>query len=217
MDLPRYQQFTPEQRAKFGPPRAAQVLDCEHHVYLSPFIYDNVEVSDFYEIDPGKGIEFKADTGRLTINSEKPITTVTVVGSACYSHGYNICEWWDPGQNIDNLKDQLVKRQRVDNLHGIHPSIFFQIMLQTFPGLTYKDIDLGITDPVDCIKKFSEQYYESVHLGFYENTARFRIGPPYPNAVTIRSGCKLPEVPGLDDMQPKADYAIRVVDLTVMR
>jgi len=32
-------------------------------VYQTPFMYDNVEVGDFYEIDVMKGIEFKADTG----------------------------------------------------------------------------------------------------------------------------------------------------------
>jgi hypothetical protein len=110
----------------------------------------------------------------------------------------------------------LVKRQRIDNLNGIHPSIFMQLMMNTFPGLTYRDVDIVLMNYLECLKAYSEGYYEPVHLGFYENTAHFRIGPPYPNSVTIRSGCILPEVPGMK-FQPRADYAIRLVDVTVLK
>lgn len=42
-----------------------------------------MEVGNFYEIDPAKGSEFKADEGFLTIQEETPILAVTVVGSGC--------------------------------------------------------------------------------------------------------------------------------------
>jgi len=217
MELPLYKTFTQEQIEQFGPVRKPQVLQTRRHVYTTPFMYDNVEVGDFYEIDPTKGIEFKADTGFLTITEEKPILAVTVVGSGCTPKGYNICEWWDEGESIDNMKDQLVKRQRVDNLNGTHPSIWCQLLMGTFPGLTFKTVSDGqMKNAVDCLKKLSDGYYEGLYMGFYENTAFFRVGPPYPHKVTIRSGCKVPEDPGTALERYPADYAIRVVETTVI-
>ena len=216
MDLPLHKDFSGAQVEQFGPHAQCEVLTAKQHVYSTPFMYDNVDVGDFYEIDPTKGIEFKADTGYLTVREERPIVAVSVVGSGCYARGYNICEWWDEGESVDAMRDQLVKRQRVDDLNGIHPSIFFQLMMRTFPGLTYRDVDLEIMNYIECLRAYSEGYHETVHLGFYENTAHFRIGPPYPKSVTIRSGCLLPEVPGLE-MQRRADYAVRVVDVTVLK
>jgi len=216
MSLPLYRSISREQAAAFGPSALANVFECEQHVYSAPFLYGNVRAGDFYEIDPAKGIEFKADSGFLTIREERPIAAVAVVGSGCYARGYNICEWWDEGECVDRLRNQLVKRLRIDNLNSIHPSIFMQFLMQTFPGLTYRDVDLVLMNHIECLKAYSEAYYEPMHLGFYENTAYFRIGPPYPDTVTIRCGCLLPEVPGLP-FQPRADYAIRVVDVTVLK
>jgi len=210
--------FTEEHIKRFGPVREYEVLSTERHVYTAPFMYQNVEVGDFYEIDPDKGIEFKADDGFLTIEENKPIVAVTVVGSGCTQGGYNICEWWDEGETIDNMKNQLVKRQRVDNLNGTHPSIWSQLLMKTFPGLTFDDIaPEEIKDAVDCLKKLSLRYYEGYYMGFYENTAYFRIGPPYPHKVTIRSGCKATEDPGTSIERYPADYAIRVVETTVVK
>jgi hypothetical protein len=216
MQLPLYQSITEEQKKQFGSSGRHEVLATERHVYTSPFMYDNVKMGDFYEIDPTKGVELKADTGYITIAEDKPIVAVTVVGGGCYAQGYNICEWWSEEETIDNLKDQLVKRQRIDHLNGIHPSIFMQLMINTFPGLTYRDVAPGeITGPADCLKKYTDGYYGDIHLGFYENTALFKAGPPYPHKVTIRGGCMLPEVPGMN-YQPRADYAFRVVETTVI-
>lgn len=221
MELTLHKGFTEEQIKQFGPLKGKhEVLETERHVYFCPFMYPNVEVGDFYEIDPDKGIEFKADTGFVTIKEDKSIVAVNVVGSGCYSKGYNICEWWPDGESIDNMANQLVKRQRIDNLNGIHPSVFMTLLgatKQISDGLTYRDIDSGIKDPVDCLKKFTENYYDSIHLGFYENTACFRIGSPYAHKVTIRSGCMLPEVPGMRDVQQRADYAVRIVEIIVIK
>ncbi len=217
MELTLYRGFTEEQIKTYGPMGNHHVIsETERHVYTTPFMYQNVEVGDFYEIDPTKGIEFKADDG--IIREDNPIIAVTVVGSGCTPKGYNICEWWDEGESIDTLKDQLVKRQRIDDLNGTHPSIWSQLILGTFPGLKFDDVAPGeMLGAVDCLKKLSDGYYGGFYMGFYENTAYFRIGPPYPHKVTIRCGCKVPEDVGTSIESYPGDYAIRLVEILVMK
>ena len=221
MELPLFKDFTEEQYKQFGPAKKDhEVLETERHVYCCPFMYPNVEVGDFYEIDPDKGIEFKADDGFITIKSEKPIVEVNVVGSACTPGGYNIVEWWAEGESIDNMTNQLVKRQRIDGLNGTHPAIWTQLLIGHIKGLTFNDISDGdVTGPVDCLKKLSDGYYEGVFMGYYENTATFRIGEvdSYPNKITVRSGCKGVEDPGTSIARYPADYAIRIVELVVVK
>lgn len=218
MELPLYKSFTDEQRKQFGPhQRAPEQFATKRRVYATPFMYDNVDVGDFYEIDPTKGIEFKADTGFLAVEEDAPIVGVTVIGSGCVPGGYNICEWWDDGESIDNMTNQLVKRQRVDHLNGTHPSIWSQLLMGTFPGLTFKDVAGDeMKGPVDCLKKLTDGYYGGYFMGFYENTVYFRVGPPQPRKVTIRSGCKVTEDPGISIARYPGDYAIRVVETTVI-
>ena len=217
MNLPLYEGFADEQRKELGPNRKAVVLTTERHVYESPFMYDNLKVGDFYEVDRTKGIEFKADTGFITIEEDKPIVAVTVVGSGCTPRGYNICEWWGEGETIENMKDQLVKRQRVDNLNGTHPSIWSKILMGVAAGRTFDNVSGGdIKDVVEGLKKLSDGFYEGFYLGFYENTAYFRVGPPYPRKVTIRCGCKVPEDPGTSIGRYPGDYAVRIVETTVI-
>jgi len=225
VDLTLWPGFTEEQRRQFGPVREREVLTTRRHVYHSPFMYDNVDVGSFYEIDRTKGIEFKADDGLLTIREDGPICAVDVVGSGCTPGGYNICEWWDEGESLDTIQDQLVKRQRVDGLNGIHPSIWCQLLMRTFKNVAHlggRDLSFDdiapeeMRDDVDCLRKLSLGYYQGVDMSFYENTAHFRIGPPYPKSVTIRCGCKGIEDPGTSIQRYPADYAVRVVDVTVI-
>ena len=218
MDLPLYERFTDEQLAQFGPARECEVIAAtERHVYTTPFIYGNVEVGNFYEIDPTKGIEFKANDGFLTISEERPIVEVTVVGSGCVPRGYNICEWWDEGESVDDMKDQLVKRQRADGLNGTHPSIWSLLLLGKAPGHTFEGVSEGdIADAFEALKKLSDRFYDGWCLRLHENTAYFRIGPPYPQKVTIRCGCKGTEDPGTAIERYPADYAVRVVETAVI-
>gem|GEM_PF-1215555 len=219
--VPLFPEFTQEQRRQFGPVRCAPDLETVRRIYTTPFLYDNVEVGDFYEIDPTKGLELKADTGFISIREERPVVAVTVVGSGCGTRGYNICEWWNADENIDSLQDQLVKRQRIDGLNGIHPMILLQILMGTFPGLNFADVlpdpDV-IPDPVTCLKKLSRGFYEELFLGFYENTAHFQLGPPWPRRITIRGGCKSSECPGVPcfDEYP-AHYAFRLISVEVLK
>ncbi|MBM3476607.1 MAG: hypothetical protein FJX75_25315 [Armatimonadetes bacterium] len=215
--LPLYERFTEDQRRQFGPVREREVIaETERHVYTTPFMYPNVEVGNFYEIDPTKGVEFRANDGFLTIAEEQPIVAVTVVGSGCAPRGYNICEWWDEGEDVESFRDQLVKRQRVDNLNGTHPSIWSLLVLGKASGVEFGDIAPGkIRSALDCLRELSEGYYGGYYMGFYENTAYFRVGPPYPRKVTIRCGCLAPEDPGTAIERYPADYAIRVVETLV--
>jgi len=191
-------------------------------VYETPFFnYENVEIGDFYEIDPTKGIEFKADTGFISIIEKKPIVAVSVVGSGCTRGGYNIVEWWGEGENVQEMKDQLVKRQRIDNLHGVHPSVWIEILRKApwAKDLTYPQITDGeVKDLNDILNRLTCGYYGDLEMGLWENTAYFRIGTAdsYPNHITIRCGCKGTEDPGTSIERYPADYAIRLVEVHVM-
>ena len=217
MPLPLFKAFTDDQRKQFGPQQTRDVLTTRRHVYHTPFMYENVVVGNFYEIDPTKGIELKSMDGFITIEEESPISTVTVVGSGCVPGGFNVVEWWDEGETIDNMKNQLVKRQRVDHLDGTHPSIYSQLMMGTFPGLTFKHVTNGdLRDAADALKKLTDGYYGGYYMGFYENTAPFRVGPPYPKKITVRAGTKLMEDAGTSLARYPGDYAVRLVETTVM-
>lgn len=215
--LPLYKGFTEAQLKQFGGIRKREVLKTEKRAYSSPFMYENLKVGNFYEIDPTKGVEFKSMDGFITLEEDKPIVGVTVVGSGCVPYGFNICEWWDEGESIDNMKNQLVKRQRIDNLHGTHPSIYSQILMGTFPGLTLSAVTEGqMTSAAQCLKQLSDGYYGGYFMGFYENVANFRPGPPYPRKITIRAGTKLTEDTGTSLERHPGDYAVRVIETTVM-
>ena len=217
MALPVYPGFTEEQKKQFGPVRQrGEVIKTERRFYTTPFMYENVDVGNFYEIDPTKGIELKSGDGFITIAEDRPIVAVTVVGSGCVPNGYNVCEWWDEGESIDNMKNQLVKRQRIDGLDGTHPSIYSQLLMGTFPGMTFRDATGGdIKGPVDCLKKLTDGYYGGYYMGFYENVANFRVGPPNPKKVTIRAGTKIWEDPGTQHERFPGDYAIRLIETIV--
>lgn len=217
MSLPLFEEFTEGQRKQFGPQQTREVLTTRGHAYHSPFMFENVSVGNFYEIDPTKGVELKSLDGFITIEEDHPISAVTVVGSGCVPQGFNVVEWWDEGESIDNMKNQLAKRQRLDNLNGTHPSIYSQLMMGTFPGLTFKHVTNGdMKDAADALKQLSDEYYSGYYLGFYENTAYFRIGPPYPKKITVRAGTKLMEDAGTSIARYPGDYAVRLVETTVI-
>jgi hypothetical protein len=218
MSIPVHSKFSQEQREQFGPEKEYEVLNTERHVYTTPFMYKNVDVGDFYEIDPIKGVELKSDDGFIRIEEEKPIVAISVVGSGCVPKGYVICEWWDDDESIENMKNQLVKRQRIDNLNGTHPSIYSQLLMGAFPGMTFKDVDPdGMQSALDCLKKLTNNFYEELHMGFYENTTYFRVGPPAPHKITIRSGSYTPEDPGIATERYSGEFAIRLIETIVVK
>jgi hypothetical protein len=217
--MPRtlHESVTPELREKLGPSREREAIETTNHTYIAPFLYDNVEVGDFYEIDPDKGIELKALDGYISVEEDRPIVSVTVIGSGCVTKGFNICEWWDEGEDITSMKDGIVKRQRIDELNGIHPSIGHQMMMYTFPGLTFRAITGGrCNDAFEAMRHNTFDYYGDYFFGLWENTATFRVGPPYPNRISIRAGALTPEDRG-DRMRYPGDYAIRVIEVAVRK
>ena len=99
-----------------GEMRQPEVYQTEHHVYSTPFHYENVQLRHWSEGAGAKGPEFLADLGSITIVEKQPIVEVIVVGSGCSGNNYNMIEWWNDGETLRNSDGQLVKRQRVDNL-----------------------------------------------------------------------------------------------------
>lgn len=246
-NLPLYKTFTKQQLRKYKPfSRPVDEFSTKIRVYQTPFMYDNVEIGDFYEIDVMKGIEFKADTGFITITEDRPIAAVTVVGSGCVPRGYNIVEWWDEGESIDNVDNRTVKRLRVDNLNGVHPSIWIHLLakLPFTRGLTYDVVSQrDIKDDYDLLKKLTLGFYDHLPLACHENSVHFALGHSpvaadrkqyaslghsfrsiesrnpvlsYPKRITIRCGCKEPEDPGTKLERYPGDYAIRLVQVHVI-
>jgi len=220
MDLPLYKELTTEQRKQFGPVQSAEEFSIRRRVYEAPFVYENVVIGNFYEIKPDKGIEFKADDGFITITEDRPIVAVTVVGSGCTRNGYNIVEWWDEGETIDNMKNHLLKRQRTDGLNGIHPNIWTELFRRVpWVDVTYADAAEGeIKDAVDMFRRLTRGWYDNLETSFYENTVYFRVGSKFhhPTKVTVRCGCKGTEDLGTSLERYPADYAIRLVETQVM-
>ena len=175
MPLPLFEKFSESQLKQFGGLKERQTLETERRAYETPFMYTNVDVGNFYEIDPTKGIELKSMEGFITVEEDKPIVGVTVVGSGCVPKGYNICEWWEDGESIDDIKGQLVKRQRIDNLNGTHPSIYSLILMGNVKTMTFPDVTKEMSGPVDCLRKLTDGYYTGYYMGFYENVANFRV------------------------------------------
>jgi len=247
MALPVYKAFTEEQLKRYKPfSSKVEEFSTRIRVYQTPFMYANVEVGDFYEIDVCKGIEFKADTGFLTIREDRPIAAVTVVGSGCVARGYNIVEWWEEGENIDTVDNKTVKRLRVDNLTGIHPSIWVHILakLRFVQSISYDRVVPGeVRDDYDLLKKLTLDFSENLPLTFHENSVHFALGQSpavtdpkmyaalghsfhadkeagptssFPKKITIRCGCKEPEDSGTSLERYPGDYAIRLVQVHVM-
>ena len=222
--LPLYTGFNEEQMEKFGPVRRAQAYTPQIRVYETPFVYDNLAIGDYYEINPRVGTEMKADTGYITIAEDHPIAAVTVVGSGCMSDGYNIVEWWDEGENIGNNERNTIKRQRVDNLKGTHPNFWLAILakLDAAKGCTYTDMapDDGIEGDYDVLRRLTQDFYEDLPLAFYENTTHFAVGKgpieSYPRKVTIRCGCKGVEDAGTWLEHRPADYSVRMIRTEVV-
>ena len=237
--IPSYTLFPPEEhRPKFstevaseaaflGEIREPEIFETEHHVYTVPFRYRNVKVENFLTRGGGKGIELAAEIGTITIEEEKPIISVTVVGSGCSGRNYNIVEWWGPGENIRNLRklQKLVKRQRADNMNGQHNA-----WIQT--ALTEEPPEFETArEARDYIKQIQRIFYNmtsgysvpgSVMSGLYENTAYFRIGDTSRpentvHKVVIRGGGLDYEDPGGKVARYPADYTFRLIDLVVRK
>jgi hypothetical protein len=234
---------TPRDDAKLGDIQEVKVYETEHRVYSAPFRYKNVEVDQWLEYND-KGIELLAN-GSITITEEKPIVSVTIVGSGCSTPNYNIIEWWADGENVSNSKGQLVKRSRIDNLKGQHNAWIQK-------AFTRDSVDRDHFETIEEANEFmgklrrvvygmTNGFYMpgSIMGGLYENTAYFRIGDvtifgeqdktekrevlreivsQYDvHKIVIRGGGLDYEDPGSDRERYPADYSFRLIDVVVIK
>ena len=234
---------TPKDDVKLGEIQELEVYESEHHVYRAPFRYKNVKVDRWMEYND-KGIEVFAN-GTITITEEKPIVSVTVVGSGCSTPNYNIVEWWADGEDVSNSHGQLIKRGRIDNLKGQHNAWIQKAFTRDrfkekgFETLEEANEFMGKLRRV--IYGMTNGYYVpgSIMGGLYENTAYFRIGDvnvfdgagdkeegkvfreivsQYDvHKIVLRAGGLDYEDPGSDRERYPADYAYRLIDVVVKK
>ncbi len=229
--------YSPEDVKQLGEVQKPEIFETEHHVYTSPFHYENVKMDNWLEYGD-KGVEIAADVGTIAIVEEKPIISVSVVGSGCSGQNYNIVEWWGPGEKITKMKtkhadslitgigiSQLIKRQRIDNLKGQHNAWVQCALTQEVPDFeSIKQAKEFIKRLQDIIYNMTGGYYMpgSLMTGLYENTAYFRIGDTSRSEntvykVIIRGGGLDYEDPGSKISRYPADYTFRLIDVVVRK
>lgn len=208
-----------------GELRQPDIYETEHHVYSTPFNYENVQLRGWSEGKSEKGPEFLADAGSITIVEKQPIVEVIVVGSGCSGNNYNLIEWWNEGETLRNTKSQLVKRQRVDNLKGQHPAWVQKALSKEPPDFQTLEEARAYIRKIQRITHGMTAGYTvpgSLMSGLYENTVHFRVGDTSRPELTVRrvviSGG------GLDYEDPfdhrnryPADYVFRLVDVVVRK
>jgi len=171
---------SPKDDVKLGPPQEIEIYEEEHHVYRAPFNYKNVKMDFWLEYDD-KGVEV-LPSGSITIVEEKPIVSVTIVGSGCSTPNYNLVEWWAEGEDLSNNPGQLVKRSYTDNLKGQHAAwlqqLFTRDRLKQKKVKTVEEADEMMAKMRRVIYGMTNGFYRpgSIMGGLYENTAYFRIG-----------------------------------------
>lgn len=236
----------PSDNYRLGPVQEAEVFETERHLYKAPFHYKNATIDYWWEYSE-KGVEIQAERGKITIIEDKPIVSVTVVGTACETPGYNIVEWWGDGEDPTSPRGQLMKRQRIGDLHGQHPQWLHAAFMKkrTFKSVEEANEFVEQVRRVVYSKSFGYTIPGSVMGGNYENTAYFRIGDATlfaegPSSrtgvhrkaegkvearkVVIRAGSMDVEEPGRKGgIQEKAhayypgDYAVRLIELEVKK
>ena len=216
--MPLYR--APQDNNKLGPPQEVEVFETEHHLYRSPFHYRNVTIDHWSEYSQ-KGVEIFGDVGSITIVEEKPIVSVTVVGSACSTPGYNILEWWADGEGLKNTRGQLIKRQMIEGLKGQHNAWPQKALSEKQTFESVEEAEAFVEQLQSIVYGMSNGYYRPGPImgGLYENTAYFRIGEADPVArkIIIRGGSLDYEDPGTDRERYPGDYAVRLIDVLVKK
>jgi hypothetical protein len=234
---------TPGDDVKLGEVQEMEIYEPEHHVYRAPFRYKNVKMDRWMEYND-KGVELYAN-GTITITEEKPIVSVTIVGSGCSTPNYNIVEWWDEGEDLSNSHGQLTKRSRIDNLKGQHNAwiqkAFTRDRFKEKGFTTLEEANEFMAKLRRVMYAMTSNFYMpgSVIGGLYENTAYFRIGDvnmfegpgdeeegkvfremvdTYDvHKIVIRGGGLDYEDPGSDRERYPAEYAFRLIEVVVKK
>ena len=208
-----------------GEMRKPDIFETEHHVYSTPFHYENVQLRHWSEGKSDKGPEFLADLGSITIVEELPIVDVIVVGSGCSGSNYNMIEWWNEGETLRNTKSQLVKRQRVDDLKGQHPAWVQKALSKELPDFQTLDEAVAYIRKIQRIAHGMTSNYTmpgSLMSGLFENTVHFRIGDTSraeltAHRIVISGGGLDYEDPFDHRIRYPADYVFRLVDVVVRK
>jgi len=234
---------TPKDDVKLGPPQEIEIYEEEHHVYRAPFNYKNVKM-DFWLEYNDKGVEV-LPSGSITIVEEKPIVSVTIVGSGCSTNNYNLVEWWAEGEDLSNNHGQMVKRSYTDNLNGQHAAwlqkMFTRDRFAEKNVKTMEEANEMMAKMRRVIYGMTNGFYRpgSIMGGLYENTAYFRIGDvnifseedqkapgkvyrdivdTYDvHKIVIRGGALDYEDPGSNRERYPADYGFRLIDVVVKK
>lgn len=234
---------SPKDDIKLGEVQEMEIYEEEHHVYRAPFGYKNVKMDYWLEYSD-KGVEI-LPMGSITIIEEKPIVSVTIVGSGCSTPNFNIVEWWADGEDLSNCHGQMVKRSYADNLKGQHPAwiqkMFTRDRFKEKSVETIEEANEYMLKMRKVIYGMTNGFYRpgSIMGGLYENTAYFRIGDvnifseeddPGPgktyreivgqydvHKVVIRGGGMDYEDPGSDRERYPADYGFRLIDIVVKK
>lgn len=208
-----------------GEMRRPEIYETEHHVYSTPFNYENVQLRGWSEGKSEKGPEFLADSGSITIVEKQPIVEVIVVGSGCSGSNYNIIEWWNEGETLRNTRSQLVKRQRVDNLKGQHPAWVQKALSKEPPDFRTLEEAVAFIRKIQRIAHGMTANYTvpgSLMSGLYENTVHFRVGDTSRpeltvHRVVVRGGGFDYEDPFDHRNRYPADYVFRLIDVVVRK
>lgn len=228
-----------EEDSLLGEMQKVGTYEPEYHIYRAPFRYENVAV-DYWSEYNSKGIELLGELGTITIREEKPIVSVTIVGSGCSTDNYLIVEWWGKGENLQNHEGQLIKRQYVDGLKGQHAHKLQKIFARVYPRShdTLEEANAALAKIQRRVYALSSNYYRpgSVMAGLYENTVFFRIGDANmmsyrksgkesrsieythePQKIVIRGGGLNYEQPGHRAARYPADYSFRLIEVGVKK
>jgi len=236
--------MSPADDVKLGEVQEMEIYEPEHHVYRAPFSYKNVKMDRWMEYND-KGVELYAN-GTITITEEKPIVSVTIVGSGCETPNYNIVEWWAEGEDLSNSHGQLTKRSYIDNLKGQHNAwlqkVFTRDRFKEKGFTTLEEANEFMAKLRRVMYAKTSNFYTpgSVMGGLYENTAYFRIGDvnifseedkkkqgeevfrekigQYDvHKIVIRGGGLDIEDPGSDRERYPAEYAFRLIEVVVKK
>ncbi len=214
---------SPEDDPKLGPLRKPEAFETVHRVYSVPWHYPNVVLDGWLEYGD-KGTELYAEHGSITVHESMPIVSVTSIFSGCSSPSYQMLEWW-PGDEADRwletkrlpVKGRLIRRQRVDNLRGQHPTSEMSVFLAC-GGDTERDL-------ADKIHDLSYNHHfpsTSIMNGLYENVAYFRVGDTsrpgqVVKRVVLRGGSEDLEDPYQFNSRYPADFNCRLLDVELRK
>ncbi len=219
--------FAPRDNWALGPIRSPVSYEVEHHAYQAPFDYPNASIEN-QAGESRYGVHLLADAGRITIEEQRPIVAVAVVGSGSAPGGYVILDWSGPGQAVWDFERaeedrQLIRRVMVEGLDGQYPSPFHEDLMETHRFSTVDEANAFVARMRERAARATDDFadFDALTGGIYENTAHARIGDSsrpelVPRRIRISAGCLGgPTNRNAGDERFPGDYAVRLIDVAV--